>query len=171
MIRRRWRPTVGRVPSGTPRCWPCCSEAACRPSGVDLTLPLLVAGLAADRVLTLLPITPGGVGVVEGGTALVLTRSGAAPAPVVSGVLLYRAFTYFAEIPVGGLSAMVWTLGAPPARTPHDGPLPGRAGDGLPMRILHVCDSYLPQLGGIELHVDDLAARQRAERGTSRWRR
>jgi glycosyltransferase involved in cell wall biosynthesis len=29
------------------------------------------------------------------------------------------------------------------------------------MRILHVCDSYLPQLGGIELHVDDLAARQR----------
>lgn len=31
------------------------------------------------------------------------------------------------------------------------------------MRILHVCDSYLPQLGGIELHVDDLAARQRAD--------
>lgn len=30
------------------------------------------------------------------------------------------------------------------------------------MRILHVSDSYLPQLGGIELHVDDLAARQRA---------
>jgi uncharacterized membrane protein YbhN (UPF0104 family) len=78
--------------------------------GVDLTLPLLVAGLAADRVLTLLPITPGGVGVVEGGTALVLTVLGAAPEPVVSGVLLYRAFTYFAEIPVGGLSAMVWTL-------------------------------------------------------------
>ncbi len=31
------------------------------------------------------------------------------------------------------------------------------------MRILHVCDSYLPQLGGIELHVGDLAARQRAD--------
>ncbi len=30
------------------------------------------------------------------------------------------------------------------------------------MRILHVCDSYLPQVGGIELHVDDLAERQRA---------
>jgi glycosyltransferase involved in cell wall biosynthesis len=30
------------------------------------------------------------------------------------------------------------------------------------MRILHVTDSYLPTLGGIELHVRDLAARQRA---------
>jgi glycosyltransferase involved in cell wall biosynthesis len=31
------------------------------------------------------------------------------------------------------------------------------------VRVLHVCDSYLPQLGGIELHVDDLAARQRSD--------
>lgn len=30
------------------------------------------------------------------------------------------------------------------------------------MRILHVSDSYLPRLGGIELQVQDLSARQRA---------
>ena len=30
------------------------------------------------------------------------------------------------------------------------------------MRILHVTDTYLPRLGGIELHVADLAARQQA---------
>jgi glycosyltransferase involved in cell wall biosynthesis len=30
------------------------------------------------------------------------------------------------------------------------------------MRIVHVTDSYLPTVGGIELHVRDLAARQRA---------
>ena len=30
------------------------------------------------------------------------------------------------------------------------------------MRILHVTDTYLPRLGGIELHVSDLAARQQA---------
>ncbi len=30
------------------------------------------------------------------------------------------------------------------------------------MRILHVTDCYLPRLGGIEMHVSDLAARQRA---------
>jgi uncharacterized membrane protein YbhN (UPF0104 family) len=29
---------------------------------------------------------------------------------VVLGVVLYRAFTYLAEIPVGGLTAVVWTL-------------------------------------------------------------
>ena len=30
------------------------------------------------------------------------------------------------------------------------------------MRILHVTDTYLPTLGGIELHIHDLAAQQRA---------
>lgn len=30
------------------------------------------------------------------------------------------------------------------------------------MKILHVTDCYLPRLGGIEMHVSDLAARQRA---------
>lgn len=109
VVRRRW----GRLTMGTAGYVGLLALlfAGClHTMGVDLSLPLLVAGLAADRVLTLLPITPGGVGVVEGGTALVLTALGAAPEPVVSGVLLYRAFTYFAEIPVGGVSAMVWTL-------------------------------------------------------------
>ncbi len=32
------------------------------------------------------------------------------------------------------------------------------------MRILHVTDCYLPRLGGIEMHVSDLAARQAADR-------
>lgn len=36
------------------------------------------------------------------------------------------------------------------------------------MRILHVSDSALPQLGGIEMHVHDLAARQRARGHTVR---
>jgi glycosyltransferase involved in cell wall biosynthesis len=30
------------------------------------------------------------------------------------------------------------------------------------MKILHVTDSYLPNLGGIELHIEDLATRQQA---------
>ncbi len=109
VVRRRWaRLTVGTA--GYLALLALLFAGCLHTMGVDLSLPLLVAGLAADRVLTLLPITPGGVGVVEGGTALVLTSLGAAPEPVVSGVLLYRAFTYFAEIPVGGVSAMVWTL-------------------------------------------------------------
>lgn len=118
VIRQRWgRLTVGTA--GYVALLALLFAGCLHAVGVDLTLPLLVTGLAADRVLTLLPITPGGVGVVEGGTALVLTALGAAPEPVVSGVLLYRAFTYFAEIPVGGVSAALWTLRGrllPPAR-------------------------------------------------------
>lgn len=36
------------------------------------------------------------------------------------------------------------------------------AGNGRPLRVLHVSDVYLPQTGGIELHVHDLAVRQQA---------
>ena len=36
------------------------------------------------------------------------------------------------------------------------------------MRILHISDSALPQLGGIEMHVHDLAARQRTQGHTVR---
>lgn len=32
-----------------------------------------------------------------------------------------------------------------------------------PLRILHVTDSFLPTLGGIELHIADLVARQRSQ--------
>jgi putative heme transporter len=124
VIRRRWRRlSVGTV--GYAALLALLFGGCLHAVGVDLTLPLLVTGLAADRVLTLLPITPGGVGVVEGGTALVLTALGAAPEPVVSGVLLYRAFTYFAEIPLGGLSAVIWTLrgGGRPNVTPNGSPM------------------------------------------------
>jgi uncharacterized membrane protein YbhN (UPF0104 family) len=124
IVRHRWgRLTVGTA--GYAALLALLFAGCLHTMGVDLTVPLLVAGLAADRVLTLLPITPGGVGVVEGGTALVMTALGAAPEPVVSGVLLYRAFTYFAEIPVGGLSAVVWTLRGRTSAAPRRASAPG----------------------------------------------
>jgi uncharacterized protein (TIRG00374 family) len=110
LIRRRWRrlgvgtlgyaALLGLLLSG-------CLHAA----GVALTLPLLIAVLAVDRLLTMVPFTPGGAGVVEGGMAVALIALGTPPGNAVVGVLLYRTFTYFAEIPVGGLIALVWTLG------------------------------------------------------------
>jgi putative heme transporter len=85
--------------------WACMHAA-----GLDLDLASLAGAFAVDRLLTLLPLTPGGLGLVEGGMAAALTALGAASEPVVLGVVLYRAFTYLAEIPVGGLTAMVWRL-------------------------------------------------------------
>jgi uncharacterized protein (TIRG00374 family) len=109
LIQRRW----GRLAVGTVSyaglqvllLWACMHAA-----GLDLGVASLAGAFAVDRLLTLLPLTPGGLGLVEGGMAAALTALGAASEPVVLGVVLYRAFTYLAEIPVGGLTAMVWTL-------------------------------------------------------------
>lgn len=128
LIRRRWRRlgvgTFGYVALLGLLLFGCLHAA-----GLALTLPLLVGVLAVDRLLTMVPVTPGGAGVVEGGMAVALTALGAAPGDAVAGVLLYRAFTYFAEIPVGGLIALVWTLDqrrvGPPELT--RGPVPSGA--------------------------------------------
>jgi uncharacterized protein (TIRG00374 family) len=109
LIQRRW----GRLAVGTVSyaglqvllLWACMHAA-----GLDLGVASLAGAFAVDRLLTLLPLTPGGLGLVEGGMAAALTALGAASEPVVLGVVLYRAFTYLAEIPVGGVTAMVWTL-------------------------------------------------------------
>lgn len=109
LFRRRWpRLTAGTfayVALQAALLWGCLHAA-----GLDLDLTSLACALAVDRLLTMLPLTPGGVGIVEGGVAAALTALGAAPEPVITGVLLYRAYTYLAEIPVGGLTAVVWTM-------------------------------------------------------------
>jgi uncharacterized membrane protein YbhN (UPF0104 family) len=78
--------------------------------GTSLGLPVLITGLAVERLLTLIPITPGGVGVVEIGTAAALVALGGAPAAVAAGLLLFRGFTYLLEIPVGGVTLGIWLL-------------------------------------------------------------
>jgi uncharacterized protein (TIRG00374 family) len=121
LIQRRWgRLAVGTVSYAALQVlllWACMHAA-----GLDLDAASLAGAFAVDRLLTLLPLTPGGLGLVEGGMAAALTALGAASEPVVLGVVLYRAFTYLAEIPVGGLTAMVWTL----RRRRADSPSPAR---------------------------------------------
>ena len=109
LIQRRWgRLTLGTVSYAALQAvllWECMHVA-----GLDLDAASLAGALAVDRLLTLLPLTPGGLGIVEGGMAAALTAMGAASGPAVLGVVLYRAFTYLAEIPVGGATAMLWSL-------------------------------------------------------------
>ena len=117
------------------------------------------AGFALERMLTIVPITPGGVGVADLGLIGVLLALGGDPTGVAAGAVLYRAFIFAVEIPVGGGTLGVWLLGRrlaarrePELRRPVD----------QPRRIAHVTDVFLPRLGGIETHVDDLARHQRA---------
>jgi uncharacterized protein (TIRG00374 family) len=76
---------------------------------VPLGLPILFTALAVERLLTLVPITPGSAGVVEVGTTAALVALGGDPAGVAAGLLLFRGFTYLMEIPVGGVLLAVWS--------------------------------------------------------------
>jgi uncharacterized membrane protein YbhN (UPF0104 family) len=98
--------------------WACLHAA-----GAPVPVYAVLAGLAVERLLSLTPVTPGGTGLAEAGTAGTLVALGASPLPVVAGVLLYRAFTFVLEIPVGGVWLGLWLLvraratrstGAPP---------------------------------------------------------
>lgn len=77
-------------------------------AGVGLSMGLVMVCFGVERVLTLAGLTPGGAGVVEAGVAAVMTALGGAAAPVVTAVLLYRAFTWALEIPVGVLGIVGW---------------------------------------------------------------
>lgn len=60
------------------------------------------------RLATALPITPGGLGIVELGMTAALTLAGGPQAPVLAGVLVYRALTYVLQVPLGALSWVAW---------------------------------------------------------------
>ncbi|GIF47288.1 uncharacterized protein (TIRG00374 family) [Asanoa ferruginea] len=78
--------------------------------GVHVAAPVVFAGLVAERLLTLLALTPGGAGVVEAGAIAVLIALGVAPTGALAGILLYRAFVFLAEIPVGGIATLAWLI-------------------------------------------------------------
>jgi uncharacterized membrane protein YbhN (UPF0104 family) len=69
-----------------------------------------LAAYAFVRLLTVLPITPGGLGITELGLVSVLA-AGAGPqvsAQVTAAVLLYRAVTFLPPIPLGAVAWLVW---------------------------------------------------------------
>jgi uncharacterized membrane protein YbhN (UPF0104 family) len=77
---------------------------------VGLRPPVGVVLMAAaiERVSTVVAVTPGGTGVAEIGTVAWLVATGSDPVEVVAGVLLYRAFLFVLEIPVGGVLLGGW---------------------------------------------------------------
>lgn len=70
----------------------------------------VLAAFAFVRLISALPLTPGGVGVVELGYAAVLTfgLDDLVKAQVVAAILLFRAITYLLPIPLGLISYVVW---------------------------------------------------------------
>jgi uncharacterized membrane protein YbhN (UPF0104 family) len=69
-----------------------------------------LAVFAFGRLLAAVPITPGGVGFVELGYIGGLTAAGGNEAQVVAAVLLFRVLTYGIQIPVGGVTYVIWRM-------------------------------------------------------------
>jgi uncharacterized protein (TIRG00374 family) len=64
---------------------------------------------AFSRLLTVVPITPGGVGLIDLGYIGGLTAFGRQEqAAIVAAVLLFRALTYGVQIPIGVLTYLIW---------------------------------------------------------------
>ena len=76
--------------------------------GGRLPVPVVLAGYGVERVLTALPVTPGGSGLADTGSTAVLVALGGAPATTAAAVLAYRAFVVGLEVPVGGMVALGW---------------------------------------------------------------
>ena len=78
----------------------------------ELSWIAVLAAFAFVRLISALPLTPGGVGVVELGYAAVLTigLDDITSAQVVAAILVFRAVTYLLPIPLGLISYVVWRL-------------------------------------------------------------
>jgi uncharacterized membrane protein YbhN (UPF0104 family) len=69
-----------------------------------------LAAFAFVRLLTVLPVTPGGLGITELGLigTLAATAGHQASTQVTAAVLLYRAVTYLPPIPLGAIACLTW---------------------------------------------------------------
>ena len=88
------------------------------------------AAWALIRLLTAIPITPGGIGIVELGLSTSLIASGGDRAEVVAAVLVYRLASWLPSIAIGVPAAFAWRRLHPAGATPA--PTPPRPGSGLP---------------------------------------
>lgn len=69
--------------------------------GVGVPWKGLLLAYGAGQLAVNLPVTPGGLGVVEGSLTIALVAFGGAENSTVAAVLLYRIITFWAELPVG----------------------------------------------------------------------
>ena len=78
-----------------------CLAAAFLAVGAPVPWSGLLLAYCGGQLAVNLPITPGGLGVVEGSLTLALLFFGGGKAPTVAAVLLYRLFSFWLPLPVG----------------------------------------------------------------------
>jgi putative heme transporter len=67
-----------------------------------------LAAFAFARLVTAIPLTPGGLGFIELSYIGALVWAGGDRVDVVAGTLLFRALTFFLQIPLGAITYPIW---------------------------------------------------------------
>ncbi len=108
-------------------------------TGSEVTWAQILGVFAFVRLLSALPLTPGGLGIVElgyiGGLALAGRHHhpGVSPevfrAQVAAAVLLFRALTYGMQIPLGGIAYVIWKRKKSWLKAPPEEPAPEASAD------------------------------------------
>ncbi|MGX6603479.1 lysylphosphatidylglycerol synthase transmembrane domain-containing protein [Micromonosporaceae bacterium Da 78-11] len=95
-----------------------CLMATCRAVGLPVGVTTLAGIYLGVQIVRQVPLTPGGVGVID--TALVagLTAAGATAVTAAAAVVVYRLLSYWLLLPAGGIAALVLRRPSEPARTP-----------------------------------------------------
>ena len=90
-----------------------------------------LAAFAFVRLLTVLPVTPGGSGIAELGLVGILAAGTdhRVAAQVTAAVLLYRAVTYLVPIPTGAIACLAWRYAPALRRGDHRSGTAPRHGD------------------------------------------
>ncbi|MGH2679866.1 MAG: lysylphosphatidylglycerol synthase transmembrane domain-containing protein [Actinomycetota bacterium] len=86
-------------------------------SAAEISTVQVLAVFAFGRLISALPVTPGGLGVIELGYIGGLVAAGGQQAEVVAAVLLFRLLTYGVQIPVGAVTYLIWRRGTSAGRS------------------------------------------------------
>ena len=81
-----------------------------------------LAVFAFARLLTAIPFTPGGLGIIELALITGLSAAGGERAEVAAGVLVFRVLTYVLPIPLGVVTYVVWQRNRSWRRAPNSAP-------------------------------------------------
>jgi uncharacterized protein (TIRG00374 family) len=84
--------------------------------------PEILAVFAFARLLTAVPFTPGGLGVIEVAMISGLAAAGGDHAAVAAGVLVFRVLTYVLPIPIGICTYVFWQRNMSWRRPPNSAP-------------------------------------------------
>lgn len=93
-------------------------------SNADLGWTEAFAVFTFSRLITAIPITPGGVGIVEVALITGMSAAGGARAQVAAAVLLFRALSYVLPIPLGLATYLFWRHNTSWRREPGTAPRP-----------------------------------------------